>query len=116
MKLCFVTVGATASFEALLEQVLTSEFLETLADRDYTHLLLQYGKDGEKIYNNFLQSGVSHHGLTLGGFDFKPSIEPEMVMTTEREKPQQERGLVICHGGMALHFVRVVGDLSRPEF
>ncbi|KAJ5345003.1 hypothetical protein N7452_003007 [Penicillium brevicompactum] len=99
MKLCFVTVGATASFEALLEQVLTSEFLETLADRDYTHLLLQYGKDGEKIYNNFLQSGVSHHGLTLGGFDFKPSIEPEMVMTTEREKPQQERGLVICHAG-----------------
>ncbi|KAJ5349770.1 hypothetical protein N7541_007497 [Penicillium brevicompactum] len=99
MKLCFVTVGATASFEALLEQVLTSEFLETLADRDYTHLLLQYGKDGEKIYNNFLQSGVSHHGLTLGGFDFKPSIEPEMVMTTEREKPPQERGLVICHAG-----------------
>lgn len=100
MKLCFVTVGATASFEKLLEQVLTPDFLQTLAERHYTHLLLQYGKDGEKIYNNFLNSGKSHHGLILGGFDFKSSIEPEMIMTTEREKQEQQRGLIICHAGM----------------
>lgn len=115
MKLCFVTVGATASFETLLEQVLTSDFLETLAARHYTHLLIQYGKDGDKVYNNFLQSEISHHGLTLGGFDFKPSIETEMIMTTEREKPQQERGLIICHAGMALGFIRVVAGLNRSE-
>ncbi|CAG7987446.1 unnamed protein product [Penicillium salamii] len=99
MKLCFVTVGATASFEKLLEQVLTPDFLQTLAERHYTHLLLQYGKDGEKIYNSFLDSGKSHHGLILGGFDFKSSIEPEMIMTTEREKQEQQRGLIICHAG-----------------
>ncbi|CAG7934695.1 unnamed protein product [Penicillium olsonii] len=108
MKLCFVTVGATASFEKLLEQVLSSAFLEALAQRHYTHLLLQYGKDGEKVYNEFLASGKSHHGLTVGGFDFKPSIEPEMIMTTERKQAQQERGLIISHAGMTFHL--------RPHF
>jgi beta-1,4-N-acetylglucosaminyltransferase len=101
MKLCFVTVGATASFEKLLQQVLTSKFLETLAEHQYTHILIQYGKNGEKLYKDFLDSEESHHGLTLGGFDFKPSIEREMMMTVEREKRQQERGLIICHAGMA---------------
>lgn len=100
MKLCFVTVGATASFEKLLEQVLTSKFLETLAERHYTHLLIQYGKNGEEIYQSFLESAQSHHGIILGGFDFKPTIESEMMMTVEREKRQQERGLIICHAGM----------------
>jgi beta-1,4-N-acetylglucosaminyltransferase len=99
MKLCFVTVGATASFEKLIEQVLTSSFLEILAERHYTHLLIQYGKDGDKIYQRFLDSNQSHHGVTLGGFDFKTSIEDEMMMTVEREQRQQERGLIICHAG-----------------
>jgi beta-1,4-N-acetylglucosaminyltransferase len=105
MKLCFVTVGATASFEKLLEQVLSSKFLETLAERHYTHLLIQYGKNGEKIYQSFLDSEQSHHGVTLGGFDFKPTIEREMMMTAERENRQQERGLIICHAGMTYSIV-----------
>lgn len=105
MKLCFVTVGATASFVPLVEQVLSSKFLETLAARQFTHLAIQYGKDGEKIYKDFLDSEKSHHGLTLGGFDFKPSIEQEMIMTTERKEFQQERGLIVCHAGMLLILV-----------
>ncbi|KAJ5972011.1 uncharacterized protein N7479_001929 [Penicillium vulpinum] len=99
MKLCFVTVGATASFHKLLEQVLSSEFLEILAKRHYTHLLIQYGKDGQQIFQNFIDSGQPHHGLTLGGFDFQPSIDAQMMMTVEREVVHQERGLIICHAG-----------------
>lgn len=102
MKLCFVTVGATASFEKLLKAVLTSEFLETLAERQYTHLLIQYGYDGKEIFNDFLDSGTSCHGITLGGFGFKPSIERDMIMTTERE--DQKRGLIISHAGMTFYF------------
>lgn len=100
MKLCFVTVGATASFEKLLQAVLNSEFLETLAERQYTHLLIQYGHDGKEIFEDFLDSGTSCHGMTLGGFGFKPSIEREMIMTTEREADDQKRGLIISHAGM----------------
>ncbi|KAJ5476602.1 hypothetical protein N7475_002331 [Penicillium sp. IBT 31633x] len=97
MKLCFVTVGATASFKKLLEQVLTSQFLEILAERGYTHLLVQYGKDGQQIFQSFVDSEQSYHGITLGGFDFQPSIDEYLMMTVERERADQERGLIICH-------------------
>lgn len=100
MKLCFVTVGATASFKKLLEQVLTSQFLEILAERGYTHLLVQYGKDGQQIFQSFVDSEQSYHGITLGGFDFQPSIDEYLMMTVERERADQERGLIICHAGM----------------
>ncbi|KAJ5961703.1 Glycosyl transferase family 28 C-terminal [Penicillium viridicatum] len=99
MKLCFVTVGATASFQKLLEQILSSQFLEILAKRGYTHLLIQYGKDGQQVFQDFIDSDQPHHGLTLGGFDFQPSIDAQMMMTVEREALGQERGLIICHAG-----------------
>lgn len=107
MKLCFVTVGATASFHKLLEQILSSQFLETLSKRGYTHLLIQYGKDGQELFQNFIDSDQPHHGLTLGGFDFQPSIEAQMMMTVEREALEQERGLIICHAGMILTISRI---------
>lgn len=100
MKLCFVTVGATAPFGKLLKAVLNSEFLETLAKRQYTDLLIQYGEDGEKIYEDFLVSGMSCHGIRLRGFGFKRSIEQDMIMTTGREAKGQKRGLIVCHAGM----------------
>jgi beta-1,4-N-acetylglucosaminyltransferase len=112
MKLCFVTVGATASFQKLLEQILSSQFLETLAKRGYTHLLIQYGKDGQQIFQSFIDSGQPHHGLTLGGFDFQPSIDAQMMMTVEREALNQERGLIICHAGMNITISRI--EYVRP--
>ncbi|KAJ5781689.1 uncharacterized protein N7518_010172 [Penicillium psychrosexuale] len=99
MKLCFVTVGATASFQKLLEQILNSQFLEILAKHGYTHLLVQYGKDGQQIFQNFVDSDQPDHGITLGGFDFQPSIDAQMMMTVEREALDQKRGLIICHAG-----------------
>lgn len=103
MKLCFVTVGATASFQKLLEQVLHSQFLEILAKHGYTHLLVQYGKDGQQIFQNFVDSDQPDHGITLGGFDFQPSIDAQMMMTVEREALDQKRGLIICHAGMKIN-------------
>ncbi|KAJ5779627.1 hypothetical protein N7457_007347 [Penicillium paradoxum] len=99
MKMCFVTVGATASFKKLLEQVLSSQFLEILAKREYTHLLVQYGKDGQQIFQSFVDSEQPCHGITLGGFDFQPSIDDYLMMTVERERHDQKRGLIICHAG-----------------
>ncbi|KAJ5769995.1 uncharacterized protein N7511_002046 [Penicillium nucicola] len=97
MKLCFVTVGATAPFEKLVEQVLSPQFLETLAQRHYTHLLIQYGKHGSEAFHSFAIGNQSDYGLTVGGFDSKPSIDQELLMTTERGP--QDRGLIISHAG-----------------
>ncbi|KAJ5295938.1 hypothetical protein PENANT_c001G04991 [Penicillium antarcticum] len=97
MKLCFVTVGATASFEKLIEQVLSPQFLETLAERRYTHLLIQYGKGGSEAFSSFANGKQSAHGLTIGGFESKPSLDEELLMTTKRG--DQEKGLIISHAG-----------------
>ncbi|KAJ5544726.1 hypothetical protein N7461_007030 [Penicillium sp. DV-2018c] len=99
MKLCFVTVGATAAFRKLLERVLTSDFTKTLARHGYTHFLVQYGKDGQDLFDQFAANWKAHNGLTIGGFDFQPSIDRYLLQTVEREAQNQERGLIICHAG-----------------
>jgi beta-1,4-N-acetylglucosaminyltransferase len=108
MKLCFVTVGATASFEKLIEQVLSPQFMETLAERKYTHLLIQYGKGGSQAFETFANGKQSDHGLTVGGFDSKPSIDQEMMMTKKRG--DQELGLIISHAGV-LCFTQSLFDI-----
>jgi beta-1,4-N-acetylglucosaminyltransferase len=113
MKLCFVTVGATAAFRKLLEQVLTSDFTKTLAGHGYTHLLVQYGKDGKELFDEFAANLEAHNGLTFGGFDFQPSIDGFMLQTVERKVYDRERGLIICHAGMTLRFLLCIKRILR---
>lgn len=109
MKLCFVTVGATASFKKLIYHVFTDEFLTALKEGGFTHLLVQYGKDGERFYNDFLDRNPSGSaylrdlGLSIGGFDFKPSLDTYFAMAAKIYQENQEQGLVISHAGKIYH-------------
>ncbi|KAJ5082801.1 hypothetical protein N7532_011844 [Penicillium argentinense] len=98
-KLCFVSVGATASFEKLIRQVLNEAFLAKLAQHKFTHLLIQYGKDGEALWNEFVNDFPEEHlhGVRVGGFDFKPELWPCMHMATKTMT--QDLGIVISHAG-----------------
>ncbi|KAL9597611.1 MAG: hypothetical protein Q9219_005050 [cf. Caloplaca sp. 3 TL-2023] len=70
-KVCFVTIGATATFDPLLKAVLTSEFLQALEALKYTSLRLQYGNNGQKILNELkYQRGTDDSGIEISGFDF----------------------------------------------
>ena len=104
MKLCFVTVGATASFELLLRTVLDEPFLSALQQHGYTHLLVQYGKDGQPIFENFIQSNPpgseACHGIEIGGFDFNPAgLREEMCLTQTNTELGQNGGMIISHAG-----------------
>lgn len=50
-KVCFVTVGATASFEALIHAILSAPFFQALASHAYTDLIIQYGSGGEPLFD-----------------------------------------------------------------
>lgn len=104
MRLCLVTVGATASFERLIRQVLNEQFFAQLAKYHYTHLLVQYGKDGEAIWNDFqvqFPRGCEKlHGIAVAGFDFRPNLWQYMRLATNDHN--QELGIVISHAGRAL--------------
>lgn len=103
MKLCLVTVGATASFIELVRKVLSDQFLACLKQQNYTHLLVQYGKDGKPIMDDFLkknpEGSESLHGIGIGGFDFKPNMDSSIHMAMTDEAKNQEQGLMITHAG-----------------
>lgn len=99
-KLCFVTIGATASFNPLISAALDPAFLNTLASAGYTHLLLQYGKEGQKIFHEKTAGDVSTRdlGLSIDGFDFKQDGLEECMKAAKGGNGEEE-GVVISHAG-----------------
>ncbi|KAB8224684.1 hypothetical protein BDV33DRAFT_144504 [Aspergillus novoparasiticus] len=104
MKLCFVTVGATASFHLLLQAILDDRFLAALHEANYTHLLVQYGKDSQALFEELLSKyppgSPSRHGIEIDGFDFNHAgLDREMRLAQARPDDGQNGGLIISHAG-----------------
>lgn len=103
-KLCFVTVGATASFDLLLLSVLDQPFLTALRVFGYTHLLVQYGKDGRTIFENFLLNHPpgteGRHDIQIDGFAFnKAGLTREMRLAKENPTEFRTSGMIVSHAG-----------------
>ena len=101
-KVCFVTVGATASFDSLIKATLSPQFLEALKTYHYTDLRLQYGKDGQSILEEFNRSkdtmSEEAQDLNIGGFDFnKQGLGSEM--RAAKGEGNGVEGVVISHAG-----------------
>lgn len=95
-KLCFVTIGATAAFDALIKAVLSIEVLRALAKAGYSKVLIQYGKDGKKLFEELVagNSDTKELGISVEGFDFDRD-GLSRYMTTARDAG----GVVISHAG-----------------
>ena len=118
-KLCFVTIGATASFDELIAGALSLAFLTTLRDAGYTDLLLQYGKDGERILQKFLKesalNGVQDYGLKIGGFDFKKDgLEKEMRAAKGEDNASE--GVVMSHAGAVYSVLHLSAFADSPSY
>ena len=101
-RVCFVTVGATASFDSLISVALSPPFLEALKTYGYTHLRLQHGKDGGKVLEEFRRNNDATsqqiQGLCISGFDFnKQGLGWEMRAAKGEGKGIE--GVVISHAG-----------------
>ena len=97
-KVCFVTVGATASFDALIEATLSPPFLEALKKHDYTHLRLQHGKDGQKVLEGIDPARRGIQDLSISGFDFnKQGLGSEM--RAAKGEDDRREGVVVSHAG-----------------
>lgn len=94
-KRCFVTIGATAAFDALIEAVLEPSVLSQLASAGYTQLLVQYGKDGRKLFEN-LTTGEEQKSFGIGfaGFDFDAN-----GLSDYMAQARDSGGCVISHAG-----------------
>ena len=102
-KLCFVTIGATAAFDSLIEAVLSPELLQCLHDFGYTDLLLQYGKDGHTILEDFRSrlgtKSEENFGIQITGFDFNKKGLGSEMRAAKGDSGRLE-GVVISHAGI----------------
>lgn len=104
-KVCFVTIGATASFDKLLKAVLDNSFLEALRKAEYTELLVQHGKEkGRAIYESFISREHDNVkrtcGINIAGFDFNTNGLGEQMRKAKGDPENgSKEGLIISHAG-----------------
>jgi beta-1,4-N-acetylglucosaminyltransferase len=95
-KHCLVTIGATAKFTSLLEEVIQATFLKSLQQKDFTHLNVQCGTDLGWFISEI--SAIETHGIKIEPFDFMDDLTQAMLRC--RAEPRLRRaGIVISHAG-----------------
>ncbi|RMX85561.1 hypothetical protein D0867_15864 [Hortaea werneckii] len=104
-KTCFVTIGATASFAALIRSALSSDTLSALSRQGYTDLVVQYGQDGKELFDAAMQqvkTAASSSHVNITGFDLdKAGLGKYMRQAKgggSRGAGGQE-GVVVSHAG-----------------
>ncbi|KAI1081251.1 glycosyltransferase family 1 protein [Whalleya microplaca] len=108
-KVVFVTVGATASFRPLIEEVLSEKVLAKLAALRFTHLIVQCGPDleyFERVRPELQLPGEGDGKLQVSGFGYTRQMEHYMRLATagtdddnEDVKGERGEGLIITHAG-----------------
>lgn len=102
-KTCFVTVGATASFAALVEATLKPDFVKALQELGYTDLLVQYGEGGKELYDKAVQQSKGASKVKISGFDLdKGGLGRYMrqAKAVGASNKDANEGVVISHAGM----------------
>lgn len=101
-KTCFVTIGATASFDRLIRAAVSVDFAKALESQGYTDLLVQYGKDGDGLFDACLREAQSAGTSTLKitGFDLDmDGLGQYMKQAKGLGTKGANEGVVISHAG-----------------
>ncbi|KAI0892314.1 glycosyltransferase family 1 protein [Annulohypoxylon nitens] len=103
-KCVLVTVGASASFKPLIEEVLSDAFIAKLKELQFTNLIVQCGPD----YDYFLSAQPPKDAiddpnrLNVIGFPYKQDIQRWFALaapSTTRESAKRAKGVIITHAG-----------------
>ncbi|EOD43149.1 putative udp-n-acetylglucosamine transferase subunit alg13 protein [Neofusicoccum parvum UCRNP2] len=100
-KICFVTIGATATFDALITACTQPDFLCALHREGYTDLLVQYGNN-RKLWKEAVAANDSldRHGVEVSGFSFRESgITAQMQLAKGDPRDGSQEGVIISHAG-----------------
>ncbi|KAI0472599.1 glycosyltransferase family 28 C-terminal domain-containing protein [Xylariaceae sp. FL0804] len=104
-RTALVTIGATAGFRELLDEVASAAFRRALADRGYTDLLVQCGPD-ETYFGAAVaaaattgrEQGQEEERLRVDAFAYTDDMEACMRRTA-RSGSVADCGVIICHAG-----------------
>lgn len=99
----FVTIGSIASFKSLVTEVLSDNFLETLAKLKFNRLVVQCGPDLELFERIRPQRGFESHWIDIVGFAYTNKMKsymlecaPSPVVSTGVARG---RGIIMAHAG-----------------
>ncbi|KAH8887751.1 hypothetical protein GQ53DRAFT_843878 [Thozetella sp. PMI_491] len=94
---CFITVGATAGFRPLLEEIISEKFLIALERHNYGSLIVQCGPDHEWFAAK-VASLCEKHGINITSFERTHSMAAE-YLKCRGQKGVQLAGCVVSHAG-----------------
>jgi hypothetical protein len=103
-KICFVSVGATAKFDELIEAVLSDDFLDALGALDYTRIRIQYGESGIDFFAATIKKCQERHGghvphlIAVDGFQFAEDDFGQQMRAAKAENGRLE-GMIVTAAG-----------------
>ncbi|KAI0911268.1 hypothetical protein F4823DRAFT_314091 [Ustulina deusta] len=123
-RTAFVTIGATAGFRSLLQEVVSPKFLATLESLNFTDLVVQCGPDLE--YFETIRPNHSHksHGVNITAFSYAPDLNKYFTLASRGDdgnnKGKRDCGVIISHAGSgsiigALEFDSKLVAVPNPE-
>ena len=95
-KECFVSVGATAPFEQLIQAALSPPVLAKLREHGFTTINFQCG-DSLHVFNDVKPR--NYLGTTIKAFDFKREGLKDDIKACKKVEGESEEGLAITHAG-----------------
>lgn len=99
-KTCFCTVGATATFNELIDAVLKPDFLAELQKQSYTNLLVQYGSGNKARFEKALQSTkTTSQAISIDGFELDQGGLNKYMREAQGSSTTAAEGVVISHAG-----------------
>lgn len=113
--ICYVTVGATASFNQLLEAVLHQPVIDLLHSLGFRGIIVQYGETGSEHYRSLIDrldpASISQTKVWAQGQAFYPSLT-EIVMSVRTLSTGRPRAIVISHAGECEYVIPVHSNLA----
>ncbi|KAB2572185.1 Glycosyl transferase family 28 [Lasiodiplodia theobromae] len=100
-KVCFVTIGATATFDELVRACTQPDFLRALSQEGYTDLLVQYGKN-RKLWKEVIadKESLDQHGVDISGFSFRENgLAAQMQLAKGHPTDGSKEGVIVSHAG-----------------
>ncbi|KAJ8111580.1 hypothetical protein ONZ43_g5589 [Nemania bipapillata] len=121
-RTAFVTIGATAGFRGLLQEVISEKFLSTLKSLDFTNLVVQCGPDLEYFNTIRPQDAQDSYGVEIMAFSYAPDLKKHFMQASrgEDDNGKRDSGVIISHAGSgsiieALEFDSRLVAVPNPE-
>ncbi|KAI0468105.1 hypothetical protein F4859DRAFT_506255 [Xylaria cf. heliscus] len=104
-RTAFVTIGATAGFRRLLQEVISPKFLTTLRSLHFTHLVVQCGPDLEYFDTIKPDHAQTSYGVNITSFSYAPDLKPHYLQASQSKGDddggKRGRGIIISHAAVA---------------